>query len=69
MIKKLLNLLTGASFRLYIGGGGGGQQQPQAPTQTTNVQTNLPAWAQPYSEQLLGKAQALTDINQNPYQS
>ena len=32
-------------------------------------QTNLPAWAQPYSEQLLGKAQALTDTNQNDYQS
>ena len=68
MIKKLLNLLTGASFRLYIGGGGGGQQQQQPTTQTVQ-QTNLPAWAQPYSEQLLGKAQALTDTNQNDYQS
>ena len=67
MIKKLLNLLTGASFRLYIGGGGGGQQQQ--PTTQTVQQTNLPAWAQPYSEQLLGKAQALTDTNQNDYQS
>jgi hypothetical protein len=69
MIKKLLNLLTGASFRLYIGGGGGGQQAPQTPTTQTVQQTNLPAWAQPYSEQLLGKAQALTDVNQNPYQT
>jgi hypothetical protein len=52
-----------------MGKGGGGQQQQQQPTTSTVQQTNLPAWAQPYSEQLLGKAQALTDINQNPYQA
>lgn len=51
-----------------MGKGGGGQQQQQPTTQTVQ-QTNLPAWAQPYSEQLLGKAQALTDVNTNPYQS
>jgi hypothetical protein len=33
----------------------------------TNI-TELPAWAQPYAKETLGKAQALTDINQNPYQ-
>jgi hypothetical protein len=68
MIKNLLSWLTGEMFRFYIGGGGGGQQQQQPTTQTVQ-QTNLPAWAQPYSEQLLGQAQALTNINQNPYQS
>jgi len=50
-----------------MGKGGGGQQQQQ-PTSSTVTNTNLPAWAQPYSEKLLGQAGALTDINQNPYQ-
>jgi len=49
-------------------GKGGGQQQQQQPTSTTVTNTNLPAWAQPYSEKILGQASALTDINQNPYQ-
>lgn len=47
---------------------GGGQQQ-QAPTSTTNVNTNVPEYARPYVEQTLGKAAALTDINRNPYQA
>ena len=49
-------------------GGGSSQPQQQQPTSSTVTQTNLPAWAQPYSEKLLGQAGALTDINQNPYQ-
>ena len=49
-------------------GGGSSQPQQQQPTSTTVTNTNLPAWAQPYSENLLGQASALTDINQNPYQ-
>ena len=48
--------------------GGGQQPQQQQPTSTTVTNTNLPAWAQPYSEKILGQASALTDINQNPYQ-
>lgn len=48
--------------------GGGSQPQQQQPTSTTVTNTNLPAWAQPYSEKILGQASALTDINQNPYQ-
>ena len=48
--------------------GGSSQPQQQQPTSSTVTQTNLPAWAQPYSENLLGQASALTDINQNPYQ-
>jgi hypothetical protein len=45
------------------GGGGGG-----APVQQTVSQTNIPDYARPYVETMLGKTQALTDINKNPYQ-
>ena len=38
------------------GSGGGGQAAPQ-PTQTTVSNTNIPAYAQPYVEQMLGSAQ------------
>jgi hypothetical protein len=44
-------------------GGGGGQ-----PTQTTVQNTSIPEYAQPYVESTLGKAAALTDITNNPYQ-
>lgn len=67
MIKALYKLLCGSSFTLSFGGGGGSAPAP-APTSQTVTQTNLPTWAQPYSEQLLGQAQALTDVNTNPYQ-
>lgn len=33
-------------------------------TQTTS---NIPEWAKPYASEALGRAQALSDINQNPY--
>jgi len=46
--------------------GGGGQ--PQGPSQQTVTQSNVPEYARPYVEQTLGKANALTDINKNPYQ-
>lgn len=53
----------------YIAGGGGSSSPaPSAPTQQTVTQSNIPEWARPYGEKLLGQAQALTDINQNPYQ-
>jgi len=42
---------------------------PSAPTETKVTNVNLPEYAKPYVESTLGKAQALTDINQNPYQS
>ena len=45
---------------------GGGQQQ-QTGQQTTI--TELPEWARPYAKDILAKGQALTDINQNPYQT
>lgn len=43
------------------GGGGGGQQQS---TQIVDV----PDWAKPYAKESLGRAAALTDPSQNPYQ-
>ena len=46
--------------------GGGGQQQ-QTGQQTTV--TELPEWAKPYAKDILSKGQALTDVNQNPYQT
>ena len=39
------------------------------PTQTNISQTTIPDYAKPYVETLLGKAEALTDINQNPYKA
>jgi len=51
-------------FILSIGGGGGGSAPPASQTQVAD----LPEWAKPYAKETLGKAQALTDVNQNPYQ-
>jgi hypothetical protein len=48
-------------------GGGGGGQQP--PSQQTVTQTNIPEYARPYVETMLGKSEALTDIEKNPYQA
>lgn len=38
-------------------------------TQTNISQTTIPDYAKPYVETLLGKAEAVTDINKNPYQA
>ena len=43
-------------------------QQTQ-PTHTSTTTSNIPDWAIPYATRILGKAEALTDINQNPYQT
>jgi len=48
-------------------GGGGGGAPP--PAQQTVTQTSIPEYARPYVETMLGKSEALTDINQNPYQA
>jgi hypothetical protein len=45
-------------------GGGGGNSQP---TQQTVTQSNIPKELMPYAMANLGRAQALTDINQNPW--
>lgn len=52
----------------YLLGGGGGGSAP-APSSQTVTQTSIPEYAQPYATEMFGKAQALTDINQNPYQT
>jgi hypothetical protein len=54
---------------IFGGGGGGGGQQAPAPSSQTVTQTNIPEYARPYVERMLGKSEALTDINQNPYET
>ncbi len=51
--------------RIYGGGGSGGGGGGQTSTQIQDV----PDWAKPYAKEGLGKAAALTDITQNPYQT
>ena len=46
-----------------MGKGGGGSSQP---TSQTVSNTSIPAYAQPYVERMLGKAEALSDT---PYQA
>ncbi len=48
----ILNFFMGP--RLYLGGGGGGAP---APTQTTVANTNIPEYARPYVETMLGTTQ------------
>jgi hypothetical protein len=63
MKRKLLPL--GSPQGGGKGGGGGGQ----APAQQTVSNTSIPEYARPYVEKMLGQTEALTDINQNPYQT
>ena len=65
MKRKLLPL--GSPQGGGKGGGGGGGAPP--PASQTVTQTAIPEYARPYVESMLGKSEALTDINQNPYQS
>lgn len=51
------------------GGKGGGSKSAPAPTSQTVTNTSIPEYARPYVERMLGKSEALTDINQNPYQT
>lgn len=50
-------------FTFYAGGGG------SQPRETVQTQTTIPEYAKPYVEKMLGKTEALTDINKNPYQA
>ena len=45
------------------------QPQQQQPTNTSQTTSNIPDWAIPSATKNLGRAEALTDINQNPYQT
>lgn len=65
LTKWLPNLMDQFTF---WGGGKGKQSGGGAPTQQTVTQTNIPEYARPYVEQMLGKTSALTDLSQNPYQ-
>jgi hypothetical protein len=66
MKRKLLPLGSPQGGGGKGGGGGGGSPPPASQTVT---QTAIPEYARPYVESMLGKSEALTDINQNPYQS
>ena len=55
----------GGRIKYFFGGGG---SPPPAPTSQTVSNTNIPPELMPYATETLGKASALTDINQNPYQ-
>jgi len=55
--------------KIFGGGGGGGSAPAPAPSTQTVTQTSIPEYARPYVETMLGQSQALTDINQNPYQN
>lgn len=61
--KNKIMLADGGVLRSDGGGGGS-----PAPTNQTVTQTNIPEYARPYVETMMGKTEALTDINQNPYQ-
>jgi len=52
-------------------GDSGGSQAaaPSNTTSTTTQTTELPEWARGYAKDALAKGQALTDVNQNPYQT
>jgi hypothetical protein len=39
------------------------------PTQVNYTNTSIPDYAKPFVQNMLGQSQALTDINENPYQS
>jgi hypothetical protein len=51
IVKRLFSWLTGEQFIMYMGGGGGG------PSTTYTNTSNIPEYAQPYVEQMLGSAQ------------
>jgi len=52
--------------RYYMGGG----DSPSTPPVTQQTQiSDIPGWARGYAKDVLARGQALTDINQNPYQA
>ena len=61
------NKVLGHTYQGGGKGGGGGGSAP--PAQQTVTNTSIPEYARPYVENMLGKTEALTDINQNPYQT
>jgi hypothetical protein len=51
------------------GGKGRGDGGAPPPSSQTVTNTSIPEYARPYVERMLGKTEAITDINQNPYQA
>jgi hypothetical protein len=47
----------------------GGDDPAPAPTNQTVTQVSIPEYIRPSVERLIGKTEALTDINQNPYKT
>ena len=69
LIPNKHNGYSGGIRRLYLddgGDGGGGAAQPTG--KETQI-TDLPDWRRNYAKNVLAKGAALTDINQNPYQT
>jgi hypothetical protein len=52
IVKNLFHWLTGQQFIMYLGGGGS-----SGPNTTYSQTSNIPEYAQPYVEQMLGSAQ------------
>jgi len=65
----VLKFLTGEVFQCNFSSPSPPPAPPSQPTKTEVTNTTLPEYARPYVEDTLGKAQALTNINANPYQS
>jgi len=63
------NKVLGYTYQGGGKGGGGGSAPAPAPSSQTVTNTSIPEYARPYVESMLGKTEALTDINQNPYQA
>ena len=53
----------GGRIKAYISSGGG-----SGPSSQTITQTNIPEYARPYAEEMLGQGQILTDTTANPFQ-
>jgi len=53
LLNFLFKFLTGQQFALYLGGGGGGG----GPTTSTTQTSNIPEYARPYTETMLGATQ------------
>jgi hypothetical protein len=70
MIYDALGMLPERAFQRDARGhilpqsGGGGS----GPSSQTITQTNIPEYARPYAEEMLGQGQILTDTTANPYQ-
>ena len=64
LLNFIFNFLTGQQFMLYMGGGGGGSP---GPTTSTTQTSNIPEYARPYVETMLGATQQqLFNTQQNP---